>query len=269
MKQLKRCKWTEDGNWCAHCLDREQAPFGKGTLVRFRAALIASGGDRRLVEKTIEIAKKTQGYSERSLRAALYSSPLWGAARVEDTHNLLGHALRKSLEIIAKNTQQDLASLAVQAGAKIVATSSLKRALDLGWDDPAARKQALSTTLQALNQAESWIESQPDLTQATAASAQKSLAEARIIEEQDIERRADGSPKLCQGVARNRRFLYSLLKDITSSASSFPSSVSSAPSAVCSIFPGFSSIFFCWRSDAAFCKIWTRSGSASDSQNKR
>ena len=42
------------------CLDGEQARFGKGTLVRFRAALIASGGARRLVEKIIEIAKKTQ-----------------------------------------------------------------------------------------------------------------------------------------------------------------------------------------------------------------
>jgi hypothetical protein len=187
------------------CLDTEQAPFGKGTLVRFRAALIASCGDRPLVEKTIEIAKKTQGYSERSLRAALDSSPLWGAARVEDTYNLLGHALRKSLEIIAKNTQQDLGAIATQAGAEIVASSSLKRALDLDWDDPSAREEALSTILQALNQAESWIESQPDLTQATAESAQKSLADAIIIEEQDIERRADGSPKLCQGVAPNRR----------------------------------------------------------------
>ncbi|BDI18457.1 hypothetical protein ANSO36C_42590 [Nostoc cf. commune SO-36] len=30
------------------CLDKEQAPFGKGTLVRFRAALIACSGDRML-----------------------------------------------------------------------------------------------------------------------------------------------------------------------------------------------------------------------------
>lgn len=52
------------------CLDAEQAPFGKGTLVRFRAVLIAKGGDRRLVEKTIELARKNQGYSERSLKAA-------------------------------------------------------------------------------------------------------------------------------------------------------------------------------------------------------
>ena len=30
------------------CLDCEQAPFGKGTLVRFRAALIACEGDSRI-----------------------------------------------------------------------------------------------------------------------------------------------------------------------------------------------------------------------------
>ncbi|MEG5176339.1 IS1182 family transposase [Microcoleus sp. B3-D7] len=187
------------------CLDAEQAPFGKGTLVRFRAVLIAKGGDRRLVEKTIEIAKKTPGYSEGSLRAALDSSPLWGAARVEDTYNLLGHALKKSLEIIAKSTQQDVGTIATQAGAEIVAASSLKKALDLDWDDPSAREHALTTILQALHQVESWIESQSDLTQKTAESVKSSLASAKEIEKQDIERRDDGSPKLRQGVAPNRR----------------------------------------------------------------
>ena len=66
--------------------------------MRFRAALIAQQGDRRLVERTVEMAQKKGGYSSRALRAALDSSPLWGAARVEDTYNLLGHALRKALE---------------------------------------------------------------------------------------------------------------------------------------------------------------------------
>ena len=88
------------------CLDCEQAPFGKGTLVRFRAALIACEGDRRLVERTIEQVEKKGGFSSRTLRAALDSSPLWGAARVEDTYNLLGHALRKALEVIARQLQQ-------------------------------------------------------------------------------------------------------------------------------------------------------------------
>lgn len=41
------------------CLDCEQAPFGKGTLIRFRAALIAKEGDRRLIEKTITKVNKS------------------------------------------------------------------------------------------------------------------------------------------------------------------------------------------------------------------
>jgi Transposase domain (DUF772) len=40
------------------CLDEEKAPFGKGTLVRFRAAMMAKGLDRKLVEKTVKIAEQ-------------------------------------------------------------------------------------------------------------------------------------------------------------------------------------------------------------------
>lgn len=49
--------------------------------------LIASGGDRRLIERTVEMTKKKGSFSSRSLRAALDSSPLWRAAKVEDTYN--------------------------------------------------------------------------------------------------------------------------------------------------------------------------------------
>ncbi len=187
------------------CIDCEQAPFGKGTLVRFRAALIASGSDRGLVERTIEIAAKTQGYNERSLRAALDSSRLWGAARVEDTYNLLGHALRKALEVIAKNSHEDLGRVAQEAGAELVANSSLKAALDLDWDDPSARVQALTTILQVLNQVEAWIAEQSNLDRSTTELVEKSLTDARLIQEQDVEMGEDGSPKLRLGVAPNRR----------------------------------------------------------------
>ena len=51
------------------CLDHEAAPFGKGTLVEFRAALIAKGLDRRLVERTIELSQHRSGMSSRRLRA--------------------------------------------------------------------------------------------------------------------------------------------------------------------------------------------------------
>jgi len=84
------------------CLDAQQAPFSKGTLIAFRQRLIETQMDRRLIERTIELAKETGGFGAGPLRAALDSSPLWGASRVEDTYNLLGHALRKALGVIAR-----------------------------------------------------------------------------------------------------------------------------------------------------------------------
>ena len=56
----------------------------------FRKRLVGRNLDRRLVERTVELAAATKGFGARALRAALDSSPLWGAGRVEDTINLMG-----------------------------------------------------------------------------------------------------------------------------------------------------------------------------------
>ena len=93
---------TMDRRWqlVLDCLDCAQPPFSKATLVRFRQALIAHDLDRCLLERTIELAGPDGGFGPRHLRGALDSSPLWGAGRVEDTYNLLGHALRKALGVV-------------------------------------------------------------------------------------------------------------------------------------------------------------------------
>ncbi len=187
------------------CLDCEQPPFSKATLVRFRATLIAKGFDRRLIERTVEMAKKKGGFSSRSLKAALDSSPLWGAAKVEDTYNLLGHALRKALGVIARQQEQELAAVATEAGAQMLTASSLKAALDLDWDDPIAKAQGLAIILQALDQVESWVQQLPDLDDTSASEVQDSIAVGREVQSQDVEVTADGSPKLRQGVAKDRR----------------------------------------------------------------
>ncbi len=187
------------------CLDSEKAPFSKATLVRFRAALIAKGLDRRLVERTVEMAHSRQGFCPRYLRAALDSSPLWGAARVEDTYNLLGHALRKALMVIARIEEKELATVAAEGRAEMVVASSLKASLDLDWDNPQAKAEALGTILKALDEVESWMEKQTSFDSPTAKSVKDHLQVGRQIEAQDVEKGADGSLKLKQGVAKNRR----------------------------------------------------------------
>ena len=88
-----------DRRWqlVVNCLNCEIAPFSQATLVRFRSALIIQGLDRRLIERTVELAEQTKGFGSKQLRAALDSSPLWGASKVEDTYNLLAHALKKAI----------------------------------------------------------------------------------------------------------------------------------------------------------------------------
>lgn len=90
------------------CLDTDQAPFSKGTFVAFRKRLIDAQMDRRLIERTIELASQNQEVVSRALRAALDSSPLWGAGRVEDTYNLIGHALKKMMCVVAEQQGRDM-----------------------------------------------------------------------------------------------------------------------------------------------------------------
>jgi hypothetical protein len=55
---------------------------------------------------------------------------------MEDTYNLLGHALRKALGLIARKPGRGLREIAAEASASWVGGSSLKAALDRDWDDP-------------------------------------------------------------------------------------------------------------------------------------
>jgi transposase len=67
------------------CLDTEHPPFSKGTLIAFRKRLSEADKDRRLIERTIEVARETGAFGSGPLLAALDSSPLWRASCVEDT----------------------------------------------------------------------------------------------------------------------------------------------------------------------------------------
>ena len=122
LQQKKRSSSSSSRPNCSHFC-AIMAPFGKGTFVRFRAILIAKDFDRRLIERTVTMAQQKGGFSAQHLRATLDSSPLWGAARVEDTYNLLGHTLRKALDIIAHDQGRDLTEVVTEAGAPWVADS--------------------------------------------------------------------------------------------------------------------------------------------------
>lgn len=127
--------------------------------------------------------------------------PVVGAGSVEDTYNLLGHALKKALGVIARQQGWGLAEVATQAGAPSVAGTSLKAALDLDWDDPEERAQALVRVLDALDAVEEYLDSSGWQLREDASS----IEIARRVREQDVEQDADGTrPTLRREVARER-----------------------------------------------------------------
>ncbi len=108
--------------------------------MRFGQALIIDQLDRRLIERTVELAQNSQKFGSRQLRAALDSSPLWGAAKlarshseetslgslvkVEEPYNLLGQALSKALSVIARQQGRELTAIACEMEADLLTGSS-------------------------------------------------------------------------------------------------------------------------------------------------
>ena len=93
------------------------------------------------------------------LRAALDSTPLFGAGRVEDTLNLLGHALRKAVGFAARALDASAEAMREEAGLVLVGHNSLKAALDRDWEQRRkAREQALRLVLYQVDRWTTWLE---------------------------------------------------------------------------------------------------------------
>lgn len=187
-------------------LGADSPAFSQGALVDFRDRLIAADMDRRLLERTVELARETGGFDTRklprSLRLAVDSSPFEGAGRVEDTFNLLGHAARKLVRCVARLLRWRPTTVAERAGTEVLLMPSIKAALDVDWFDPREKNRALGILVEQLDELEQWVERHvPDHAQAELAPH---LATLRRIRDQDIEQTANG-PRIRHGVAHDRR----------------------------------------------------------------
>ena len=189
------------------CLGAEQPPFSQGTLLNFRMRLIAHNLDKTLLERTVALADKTGGFGARQLRAALDSTPLFGASRVEDTLNLLGHALRKAVGVAARELGTSAEALVKEAGLVLVGHSSLKAALDLDWGEPQARENALHVVLEEVDRWKRWLEQQHTLA-AHEPPLQEMMDTMGQIVVQDTEPDPTGGPggrRIKKHVAPDRR----------------------------------------------------------------
>jgi hypothetical protein len=191
------------------CLGVEHPPFSQGALQEFRDRLIAADLDRRVLERTVELATRTKAFDPRklpkTLRVAIDSSPLEGAGRVEDTFNLLAHAARNVVTCAAGLLGWTDERVCRQAGIPLLVEGSIKRALDIDWNDAVEKREAMTTFARQLDALHSWIAGQlPE--EIAKPPLQEQVATLVQIRMQDLEPDPPGGgARIREGVAEDRR----------------------------------------------------------------
>ncbi len=191
------------------CLGADEPAFSQGALQAFRERLIAHDMDRRLLERTIELARSTNEFDwkklPKTLRVAIDSSPLEGAGRVEDTINLLAHAGRKVVECAADLLAWPVERVCREARIPLLLETSVKKALDLDWSDPAQKASAVKSLAMQLENLKDWIGSQlaAEMKKPPLKDEIETLAQ---LMSQDLEPDpGGGGVKIREGVAADRR----------------------------------------------------------------
>jgi len=191
------------------CLGTDEPAFSQGALSEFRARLIRHDMDRRLLERSAELARRTQAFDFRklpkTLRVAIDSSPLEGAGRVEDTVNLLAHAGRKLVSCAAAMLDWTPEQVCKDAGIWLLSDSSVKKALDFTWTDPSDQAEAVTTVVEQLTRLERWV--RRELSEAMKHPPLKEHVETvKQLIAQDLEPDPSGGGlRVRDGVAPDRR----------------------------------------------------------------
>lgn len=185
-------------------LGKKKAPFGQGTLVRFRDRSIGHDLDQKLVDRTVTLAKKSKKFDWRKLRVIFDSSPLEGAGRVEDTWNLIGRAMSKVVGAVAKATNVDTSTIIEKAQLTLLKGPSIKAALDFDWSDPDQRHEALQHLVGEAERLDAWVVKRL-AENATKPPVSDALDLLRRVVAQDFEPDPEGGGiRIRDGVAEDR-----------------------------------------------------------------
>lgn len=190
-------------------LGKTKPAFSQGALFDFRERIIAHDMDKRLLERTAEVARATNGFDAKklpkTLRIAVDSSPLEGAGRVEDTINLIGHAARKVAKCAARVIGCKFEDFCKMAGSPLLAATSIKKALDRDWSDPQQKGEAVDVVARQVLSMERWL-SRNLTPEAIKLEVKDAIQTLKELMDQDLEADPESDRlRIAQGVAEDRR----------------------------------------------------------------
>lgn len=190
------------------CVGSEEPPFSQGGLQQFRERFIEHDMDQRLLERMVEVARASKGFDWRKvpklLKVAMDSRPLVGAGRVEDIFNLLGHAARKVIACASKQACIPSTTICDEASCSLFLATSIKAGLDIDWNDAEQKNEAINRLVDQVDALVRWVEE--ELPQRSADDPIQYYMDAlEEFQEQDLERTTEGTVKIRDGVAKDRR----------------------------------------------------------------
>lgn len=173
------------------CVGATKPVIAQGTVFDFRMRAISEGFASVLLERTVELARETKGFSARRLRALIDSSPLLGAGRVEDTFNLIGRAIAQLAKAAAVEAKLPLDHVIDEAGISMVSASSVKAWLDFDWNDKSARVDALQRLIGQFAALRTWLQTTLGAERMKAPPVGPQLALVERLIAQDLEPEPD------------------------------------------------------------------------------
>jgi len=191
------------------CLNVEEPPFAQGALQAFRERMVEHEMDRVLLERTVALVRqgsvtKAEGQQlSKAVRVAIDSRPLVGAGRVEDTINLLGHAARNIVKLVAKLTDCTPEDICRKAGIPLLLSPSIKAGLDIDWSDPRQKATAIQIVERQVASLANWTERHLD--DFVEAPLRPYLEAITTIRDQDLEQTKKEGVRIREGVAVDRR----------------------------------------------------------------
>ncbi len=170
--------------------------FHYSTLSRFRSRLMKHGQERYAFDKLVQLGIAA-GFLRRDGEQVIDSTPIHGAAALQDTYALLRNAIRKLLLAMGEGRSKGH-RVAKRLGLSQYMTH---RKPELDWSDPKARGEHLQ---QIVSDAERLMAEVEKTSLPDGSDAQGALALLEQILTQDIDTDEKGQHEIRQGVAKDR-----------------------------------------------------------------
>ena len=136
---------TCDLDWAVVLRRQAGVPLcAKSTMQYFRAQLMVNGKLNDFLVASLKHARQQGLLKGQQLKQAVDTKPIFGRGAVEDTYNLLGHAMTMLLRAMGASSGRKPSELISEYDLPKLAAPSVKGAMDIDWSDEGARNGALT-----------------------------------------------------------------------------------------------------------------------------